>query len=64
MNASTAYWENDKQMMAICDGFNTNVDTQENKNAGGAPNASENKNHLKIVSFDKVNVHQCQITVH
>lgn len=27
-------------MMAIWDGFSTNVETQENRNAGGAPNAS------------------------
>lgn len=39
-NASTAYCANDKQMMAICDGFSTSVDTQENRNAGAAPNAS------------------------
>lgn len=39
-NASTAYWANDKHIIAICDGFSTNVDTHENKNAGGAPNAS------------------------
>lgn len=39
-NASTAYWANDRQMMAICDGFSTSVDTHENRNAGGAPNAS------------------------
>lgn len=39
-NASTAYCANDKQMIAICDGFNTNVDTHENRNAGAAPNAS------------------------
>lgn len=38
--ASTAYCANDKQMIAICDGFNTKVDTQENRNAGAAPNAS------------------------
>ena len=37
-NASTAYWANDKQMIAICDGFNTNVDTHENKNAGAILN--------------------------
>lgn len=39
-NASTAYCANDKQMIAICDGFSTNVDTHENRNAGAAPNAS------------------------
>lgn len=39
-NASTAYWANERQIIAICDGFNTNVETHENRNAGGAPNAS------------------------
>lgn len=39
-NASTAYCANDRQMMAICDGFNTSVDTHEKRNAGAAPNAS------------------------
>ena len=39
-NASTAYCAKDKHMMAICEGFNTNVDTHEKRNAGGAPNAS------------------------
>lgn len=39
-NASTVYCAKDKQMMAICDGFKTNVDTHENKKAGAAPNAS------------------------
>jgi hypothetical protein len=39
-NASTAYWANDKQIMAICDGFKTSVDTQLNINAGADPNAS------------------------
>lgn len=38
--ASTAYCPNDKHIIAICDGFNTSVDTHENKKAGGAPNAS------------------------
>lgn len=27
-------------MIAICDGFSTNVETHENKNAGAGPNAS------------------------
>lgn len=39
-NASTAYWANDRQMIAIWEGFSTSVDTHENRNAGGAPNAS------------------------
>lgn len=39
-NASTAYWANDRQIIAICDGFNTSVETHENRKAGGAPNAS------------------------
>lgn len=39
-NASTAYWANERQIIAIWDGFNTNVDTHEKRNAGGAPNAS------------------------
>jgi hypothetical protein len=39
-NASTAYWANDRQMMAICEGFNTNVETHEKMNAGADPNAS------------------------
>lgn len=36
-NASTAYWANDKHIIAICDGFNTRVDTHENRNAGADP---------------------------
>ena len=39
-NASTAYWANERQMMAICEGFNTRVETQEKMNAGAGPNAS------------------------
>lgn len=39
-NASTAYWANERQMMAICEGFNTRVDTHEKRNAGADPNAS------------------------
>lgn len=38
--ASTAYWAKDKHIIAICEGFNTNVDTHEKRKAGGAPNAS------------------------
>lgn len=38
--ASTAYCANDRQMMAIWDGFRTSVDTHENRKAGQAPNAS------------------------
>ena len=38
--ASTAYCANERQIIAIWDGFNTNVDTHENKNAGAGPNAS------------------------
>ena len=39
-NASTAYCANDRQMIAIWDGFSTSVDTHENRKAGQAPNAS------------------------
>lgn len=39
-NASTAYCANERQIMAICDGFKTKVDTHENKNAGAGPKAS------------------------
>lgn len=39
-NASTAYCAKERQIIAICDGFRTNVDTHENKNAGAGPNAS------------------------
>lgn len=39
-NASTAYCAKDKHIIAICDGFKTNVETQEKRNAGAAPNAS------------------------
>lgn len=38
--ASTAYWANERHIIAIWDGLSTNVDTQEKRNAGGAPNAS------------------------
>lgn len=38
--ASTAYWANERQMMAICEGFNTRVETHEKRNAGAGPNAS------------------------
>lgn len=38
--ASTAYCAKDRQMMAIWEGFSTNVETHENRNAGQAPNAS------------------------
>lgn len=38
--ASTAYWANERQMMAICEGFNTSVETHEKRNAGAGPNAS------------------------
>lgn len=38
--ASTAYCAKERQMMAICDGFKTSVETHENRNAGAAPNAS------------------------
>lgn len=38
--ASTAYWANERQMIAIWDGFRTSVETQENRKAGQAPNAS------------------------
>lgn len=39
-NASTAYCANERQIIAICDGFKTNVDTHENRNAGAGPYAS------------------------
>lgn len=39
-NASTKYLPKLRQMMAIWDGFRTRVLAQENRNAGGAPNAS------------------------
>lgn len=38
--ASTAYLPKLRHIIAICDGFNTNVLAHENRNAGGAPNAS------------------------
>lgn len=39
-NASTAYCANERQIIAICDGFKTKVDTHENRKAGAGPNAS------------------------
>lgn len=39
-NASTAYLAKLKHIIATCDGFNINVDIQENKNAGIGPKAS------------------------
>lgn len=39
-NASTKYFPKLRQIIAIWDGFNTKVLAQENRNAGGAPNAS------------------------
>lgn len=38
--ASTAYFPKLKQIIAIWEGFSTNVLAHENKKAGGAPNAS------------------------
>ncbi|KAL2727291.1 hypothetical protein V1478_007569 [Vespula squamosa] len=38
--ASTTYWAKERQIIAICDGFNTRVETQEKRKAGGAPKAS------------------------
>lgn len=40
INGSTAYCANERQIIAICDGFKTKVDTHENKNAGAGPKAS------------------------
>lgn len=39
-NASTAYLAKLRQMMAICEGFSTSVDAQENRKAGMGPKAS------------------------
>lgn len=39
-NASTVYLAKLKQIIAICDGFNTSVETHEKRKAGGAPKAS------------------------
>lgn len=38
--ASTAYWAKERQIMDICDGLSTSVETQLKRKAGAGPNAS------------------------